>query len=170
MPRGPSRPVVADPGLLILVLRGLERPVIEQRPAHDVRPGHKAPVARVEAVVPVVAHHEVLARRNHQVPILDVIGKVHGPGFGVAPGSGIRAARRETRRESRDDFPASSVAAWGWSLSHAVDDDDAVAQMDVVAGNADQPLHQKQVLRLAVRIRSGTGLRKTTISPRRGSR
>ena len=34
----------------------------------------------------------------------------------------------------------------GLVLGHAVDDDDAVAQVDVVAGHADQPLHQKQVL------------------------
>ena len=48
-------------------------------------------------------------------------------------------------------------------LRHAVENDDAVAQMNVVAGNADQALDQKQI---GVR----RGLRKTTMSPRLGSR
>ena len=33
----------------------------------------------------------------------------------------------------------------GLSLRHAVDDDDAVAQMKMIAGNANEPLDQKQV-------------------------
>ena len=57
-------------------------------------------------------------------------------------------------------------------LGHAVDDDDAVAQMDVVARDADEPLDQEEILRLAFRVQSGsaTGLMNTTMSPRLGSR
>ena len=42
-------------------------------------------------------------------------------------------------------------------LGHAVEDNDAVAQMDVVAGHADEALDQEEVLGLAVGVRLGLG-------------
>src|SRR5580698_8407229 len=66
------RQAVANSCLLILVFRCLERPVIKQRPVYDVLSWHKTPVARIQAVVPVVAHHEIVPRRNYQVAIHDV--------------------------------------------------------------------------------------------------
>src|SRR5260370_11417323 len=36
----------------------------KESPAHDVLVGHKAPVAGIQRVVAVVAHHEVLAFRH----------------------------------------------------------------------------------------------------------
>ena len=57
-------------------------------------------------------------------------------------------------------------------LRDSIEDDDAITQVDVVAGHADEPLDEKKVLRLAVGVKFGsaTGLMKTTMSPRRGSR
>ena len=43
-------------------------------------------------------------------------------------------------------------------LRHAVEDHDAVAQMDMVAGHADQPLHQGQILGISIRIQVRHGL------------
>ena len=56
------------------------------------------------------------------------------------------------------------------ALRHSIHDHDAVAQMNVIAGNADQPLHQEQNRRLASRASSSPGLMNTTMSPRFGSR
>src|SRR5580658_1935937 len=67
--------------LVHLVVWGLERPIVKQRTPHDVLPGHKTPIARIQAAVPVVAHHEVHPRRDNQVLILNVVRKVNGPGF-----------------------------------------------------------------------------------------
>src|SRR5215472_8888900 len=84
------RDLVGDRGFLILVFGSLERPVVEQRPAYDVLARHKSPVAGIEAVVPVVAHHEKPARRHHEIAVRNVIGKVDRPGFG---GAGLRCRR-----------------------------------------------------------------------------
>src|SRR5579859_3156913 len=73
------RDLVAESCLFKLWLSGLERPIIEQWTAKYVRSWHKAPKARVQAVVSVVAHHEVQARRYQQVAIVNVIRKIHGP-------------------------------------------------------------------------------------------
>src|SRR5579863_4350446 len=56
-PRGHRTPVV-------IFFIGPKRPVVEQRPAHDVSARHESPVTRVGAVVAVVAHHEILTGRN----------------------------------------------------------------------------------------------------------
>ena len=53
------------------MLGSVERPVVEERPADDVFSRNKSPIARIETVVPVVAHHEIFAGGNHQVAILD---------------------------------------------------------------------------------------------------
>ena len=67
------RELVTDSCLFKLSISGLERPIVEQRTANYVGARHEAPVARVQAVVPVVAHHEVHAGRNHQVAIVDIV-------------------------------------------------------------------------------------------------
>jgi len=117
----------------------------------------------------MVAHHEVVAGRDHQVAVLDVIGKIDRPGFSGATVSGWRHSGKLVE-EFLMVFRRSQLGV-GLVLSHAVDDDDTVAQVDMVAGHADQPLHQCQVLRVSIRIRVRPGLMKTTISLRwvRGS-
>lgn len=66
------RELVTESCLFKLSICGLERPIVEERPANDVGAWHEAPVPRVQAVVPVVAHHEVHAGWNHQVAIMDI--------------------------------------------------------------------------------------------------
>ena len=66
------RELVTESCLFKLSICGLERPIVEERPANYVGAWHEAPVARVQAVVPVIAHHEVHAGWNHQVAILDI--------------------------------------------------------------------------------------------------
>src|ERR1700744_2152053 len=73
------REFVTESCLFKLPICGLERPIVEERPANDVGAWHEAPVARVQAVVPVIAHHEVHVGWNHQVAILDIAGEVRGP-------------------------------------------------------------------------------------------
>src|SRR5579863_1181184 len=75
------RELVAESRVCNLWLSGLERPIIEQRTAKYVRAWHEAPKARIQAVVSVVAHHEVHAWRYHQVAVMNVIRKTHGPGL-----------------------------------------------------------------------------------------
>ena len=64
--------LVTESCLFKLSICGLERPIVEERPANYVGAWHEAPVAGVQAVVPVIAHHEVHAGWNHQVAILDI--------------------------------------------------------------------------------------------------
>src|SRR5215467_7944455 len=66
----------------VLVAGGIERPVDEQRTAHDVFPGYKSPVAAVQANVTVVAHAEEAVRRHQQFAIAQVGPHLHRP-FGV---------------------------------------------------------------------------------------
>src|SRR5579863_1040587 len=73
------RELVTDSCLFKLPVRGLERPIVEKRTANYVSARHEAPVARVQAAVPVVAHHEIHAGRNHQVAVLDITREAHGP-------------------------------------------------------------------------------------------
>src|SRR5690349_6485875 len=70
---------VANAGLIHLIVRCLERPVDKQRPAEDVLFRHKSPVTSVQAFRAVVAHGKDLARWNHKVAILNMIGQVKRP-------------------------------------------------------------------------------------------
>ena len=133
---------VPDSGLFVLVFGGDKRPVVEQRAAQNVCPWNKTPVARVEAVMPVVAHHEELAGRNDQIAILEWLGKSTDQAS-VAAGC-VRAARRENRRGIRVIVRGGGLGE-GLVLRNAVDVDDPVVEMDVIAGDADEPLHQVQV-------------------------
>src|SRR4051794_22431796 len=92
------RHFVGHSGLLVLAVRRLEGPVIEQRPAHDVGARNEAPVAGIEAVVAMIAHHEELAGRDDQLAIDHVVGKIDGPGLGGA-GLGGRGDGRELIEE-----------------------------------------------------------------------
>src|ERR1700740_2576667 len=70
---------VADGGLIDLVFRGDERPVHEKGTAHDVFAGDKTPIATVEAHRAIVAHGEIMIRRDDQIVSLNVGGKLDGP-------------------------------------------------------------------------------------------
>ncbi len=66
------RELVTESCLFKLPVCGLDRPIVEKWTAKYVSARHEAPVARVQAVVPVIAHHEIHAGWNHQVAILDI--------------------------------------------------------------------------------------------------
>src|SRR5579863_6457354 len=57
----------------------LHRPVNHDGPAYDRTLIDKTPVTAVGAAVAVVSHHEVIAGRHHQFPVLDVIHDLAGP-------------------------------------------------------------------------------------------
>src|SRR5437899_1750899 len=46
--------------------RAFDREIDHQGPAYDVGPRYKSPIAAVQTVVTVVAHHEVMVRGNYQ--------------------------------------------------------------------------------------------------------
>ena len=73
---------VANPALLVLVFRSLERPVVEQGAAHDILPGHKTPVTAVRTFIPVVTHHEKRCRRHSNRT--EIIAGLHDAGVGDA--------------------------------------------------------------------------------------
>src|ERR1700677_359179 len=134
--------LVAHPFLLILVVGFDKRPVNEERAADDVSPRDKAPIAPVEADGAVIAHGEVTAGGNHEVLPLDVIGKVEGPGRRYVP-----ALRWGDRRKIIAIGKIVAVVRHGrlgFLLRFSIQEDDAVAQVDPIARNADDPLHQVQ--------------------------
>ena len=137
-----------------LVVNGIgrdERPVIEQSAADDILPRHKSPIARIQAVVPIVAHHEVHAGRDHEVAIDDVVGRVDGPGVCGAAGLRIWRLGRKLVKKLSMVFRCRGGGV-GLCLRHPIPDHDAIAQMDVVSGHADEALDEKDVLRLAIGI------------------
>src|SRR5271156_592606 len=60
--------------------RGLvQGEVDEERQAHNIGAGNKAPVAAVAAVVAIVAEHEIFARGHYQFTILNIVPHLHPP-------------------------------------------------------------------------------------------
>src|SRR5947209_4089907 len=53
--------------------RDVEGPGNQERAANDILAWHKAPIATVEAHVPIVAHCEVVSRRHHHVITLHIL-------------------------------------------------------------------------------------------------
>ena len=160
-------------GLFLLVFRSLERPVVEQRPAHDVFARNESPETRIQAGVAMVAHHEVLARRHHEVPVFDVTGQFDHPGIdGAMRVKGGHDGGESSRNVCSWRHHGRIQTLFRHGLRHAVDEDDALVQMDMVAGNADKALDQDEICGLpsASGSGSGAGRIKTTMSPRRGSR
>src|ERR1700722_8034413 len=135
--------LVAHSFFLVLIVGFDKRPVNEERGADDVSPGDKAPIAPVEADGAVIAHGEVAAGRNHEVFSLDVIGEVEGPGW-----RNVSALRW---RDGGKIIAEGKIVAvvrhgrLGLRLRLAIEEDYAVAQVDPIAGNADDPLHQVEV-------------------------
>src|SRR4051794_8152021 len=66
-------PVAVEPVLVGLLniggRRALEGEVNHQRPGNDGVTGNETPEARIEAVVAIVAQHEVLAGRNDELTV-----------------------------------------------------------------------------------------------------
>src|ERR1035438_10123756 len=91
---------------------------------------------------------------SRRTSILDVIGKFDSPGFGSEV-SGFWIGWHGGKLVEKV-----GVVLWRCRLGmrlilrHAIEDDNAVAQVDMVARDADQPLHQGEVLRFSVRVRA----------------
>ena len=112
--------------------------------------------------MPVVAHHEVHAGRNNQIAVDDMVGKIDGPAFGGAAWLRIGRNRGKLVEKLLVVFRRCGLRVRLRLWSHSVEDHDAIAKMDMVAGYANQPFDQEEVLRLAVSIqfRLGNGLDK----------
>jgi hypothetical protein len=134
---------VAHSGLLVLCLGREEGPVDEERAAYDVFAWYEAPVAAIQADKAVVAHSEVVARWDDEVSVLDVGGEIDLPGCGYVAALGWRDG---------GEIVAIRVEAVGSGLSRlrlvlgcSVEVDDAVGEVDVVAGDSDDSLDEKEI-------------------------
>src|SRR6266566_1608745 len=139
---------LADALLVDLVGGGFEGPVDEHGTAHDVFSGNEAPETAVEAFGAVVAHGEDLAGRNDEVAVDDVVGEIVGP----ACGDLIVGAGRDGGKVVAIGVEGvlgivvgGGHAGLGLVLRDAVEIDDAVAEMEVIAGDADGALDEEEV-------------------------
>ena len=139
---------LADALLVDLVGGGFEGPVDEHGTAYDVFAGNEAPETAVEAFGAVVAHGEDFAGRNDEVAVDDVVGEFVGP----AGGDLIVGAGRDGGKVVAIGVEGvlgvvvgGGHAGLGLVLRDAVEVDDAVAEMDAVAGNADGALDEEEV-------------------------
>src|ERR1700722_15184151 len=80
-----------------------------------------------------------------------MIGKVYCPTFGGATGLRVWRLGRKLVEKLSMVFWRNGVGI-GLCLRHPIQDHDAVAQMDMVAGQTDEALDENGVLRLAISI------------------
>src|ERR1700688_4686455 len=143
--RHKSHPV-ADAAHLVLVGGRDEGPIDEHRAADHVFARNEAPVAAVVADVAIVAHGKQTVWRNYDVPTLEVGGQFLSPLF--IPYSVHFGGRH-----------GGKIVAVGIVISHfvlgvrlnqlfAVAIADAVAQVNVVTGNANDAFHYEESLLL----------------------
>ena len=90
----------------------------------------------------MIAHHEVLAWRNDEVAVFDVIGQVDHPrSYGaVRIFHGGQDGGEIIRISALAGRQGQCRALGGQRLRDAVDEHGAVAQMDVIARHANQAL------------------------------
>src|SRR5450432_1755655 len=139
--RQKSQPLAHAPHF-VLVFRGYKRPVDKHRPPNDVVPGNEPPVAAVQTAVAVIAHSEIAVRRHHHVAILHVLGQSELP---------LRSDIAVVHGRYRGKLVAIVIVGkirvrvlghqvrFGEFLAVAIDR--AIAQMNPVAGYADDPFH-----------------------------
>src|SRR6266576_832825 len=130
----------ADGLFVDLVGGGFKGPVDEHGAAYDVFSGDEAPETAVEAFGAVVAHGEDLAGRNDEVAVDDVVGEIVGPACGdLVVGSGRDGGKIVAIRVEgvRGVVVGGGHAGLGFVLRDAVEVDDAVAEMEMISGNAD---------------------------------
>ncbi len=139
---------LADALLVDLVGGSLERPVDEEGAAYDVLARDEAPVAAVEAFGTVVAHGEDFAGGDDEVAVLNVAGKLIAPAGGdvavVVGGDGGKVVAVGIEGVLRV-VVVGGHAGVGLVLCDAVEIDDAVAEVDAVAGNADGALDEEEI-------------------------
>jgi hypothetical protein len=145
---GHEAQALADALLVYLVGGGLERPVDEEGPAYDVFAWDEAPVAAVEAFGAVVAHGEDLAGRDDEVAVLDMAGELISPAGGdvaVGVGGDSRKVVAVGIEGVLGVVVGRGHAGVRLVLGDSVEVDDAVAEMDVIAGDADGALDEEEV-------------------------
>ena len=134
--------------LVDLVGGGLERPVDEEGSAYDVFARDEAPVAAIEAFGAVVAHGEDFAGGDDEVAVLDVAGEFVGPAGGdvavVVGGDGGKVVAVGIEGVLGIVVVDGHAGVW-LVLRDAVEVDDAVAEMDAVAGDADGALDEEEI-------------------------
>src|SRR5438309_1283948 len=75
---------VAQRITLILITRGLKRPVDQQRTAADKFARRESPKPAIPTLLPVVTHHKVSAGRHHELAVLHIILDAAAPSQGRA--------------------------------------------------------------------------------------
>lgn len=139
---------LADALLVDLVGGGLEGPVDEHGAAYDIFAWDEAPEPAVEAFGAVVAEGEDLAGGNNQVVSLDMARQINGPAGGdVLVGAGGDGGEVVPVRDVGMHGVAvvDRLAGLRLVLGDAVEVDDAVAEVDSIAGDGDGALDQKEV-------------------------
>jgi hypothetical protein len=146
---------LADGLFVDLVGGGFEGPVDEHGAAYDVFARDKAPETAVEAFGAVVAHGKDLAWGDDEIFALDVAGQFVGPGRGDAVVGTGRNGGKVIAVGVEGVLRISVVyglAGLRLILRDSVEVDDAVAEMDVVAGDADGAFDEEEVRGLGVRL------------------
>ena len=139
---------LADAVFINLIGGSFKGPVYEHRAADDVFPRHEAPEAAIQALGAVVAHGKNIAGRNDEVAVLNVIGEIVGPAGSDVVAVGGRDAGKVVAIGAIGVLGVAVVhghASVGFVLGDAVQVDDTVAEMDVVAGDGDGALDQEEV-------------------------
>jgi hypothetical protein len=139
---------IADALLVDLVGGGLERPVDEEGSAYDVFARDEAPVAAIEAFGAVVAHGEDLAGRDDEIAVLNVAGEFVSPAGGdvaiVVGGDGGKVVAVGIEGVL-GIVVVDGHTSVGLVLCDAVEVNDAVAEMNSVAGDADGALDEEEI-------------------------
>jgi hypothetical protein len=139
---------IADALLVDLVGGGLEGPVDEEGAAYDVLARDEAPVAAVETFGAVVAHGEDFAGRDGEITVLNVAREFVTPAGGDVAvvvgrnGWEVVAVRIEG---VLGIVVVDGHACVGLVLCDTVEVDDAVAEVDAVAGNADGAFDEEEI-------------------------
>ena len=139
---------LADGLFVDLVGGGFKGPVDEHGAADDVFARDEAPEAAVEALGAVVAHGEDLAGRDDEVAVLNVVGEFVGPACGdLIVGAGRNGGKVVAvgLEGVLGVVVGDGHAGVGFVLRDAVEVDDAVAEMDLVARDADGALDEEEV-------------------------
>ncbi len=139
---------LADGLLVDLVGWGFKGPVDEHGAANDVFAWDEAPETTVEALGAVVSHGEDLTGRDDEVAILNSAGKLVGPACGDLV-VGARGDGGKVVAVGLEGVLGVVVrdghASEGFVLGDSVEVDDSVAEVDLVAGDADGALDEEEI-------------------------
>ena len=116
---------------------GLDRPINQNRAAHDGVPIDESPIAAVQAAIAVIAQYKIMVARNDKFAVFYMVKNLVGP---LAPGGDfdkVAIGRREI--VAKGIFIRRVVDHVRLVESFSVYVDIAVDDADAVAGQADYP-------------------------------